>query len=208
MNSKLKKWRNKIDSVQKDVWMLLNFRSVFHQLNEMYTLNHKSSDNLLFFDFIFYSYVAWACVAIRRLTEINKNGYSLRQLIEDIAKNPIMLSRSYYREIYSNTVVSQHYNQDFDMYVVNNGKHIDPNDVSLDITALNDLYIHFEGFIDKVVVHKDNALPQTVPSWQDLDDAINIIERITLKYVKGIKASNLTALYSETKLTGKKFLAF
>jgi hypothetical protein len=49
-------------------------------------------------------------------------------------------------------------------------------------------------------VHKDNSLPQTTPSWQDLDDAINTIERITLKYVKGIKAVNLTSLYSETKL--------
>ena len=120
--------------------------------------------------------------------------------MKDIEKNPSTLSRSYYKEIYSNTVISQLYNQDFDTFVVNNGEHINPNDVSLDIAALNDIYVHFQGFTDKVVADKDNSLPNTTPNWQDLDDAINTIERITLKYVKVIKAINPTSLFLETKL--------
>jgi hypothetical protein len=124
------------------------------------------------------NYVANACLAVRRFAESNKQGSSMRQLLDDLVTHHEVLTRG--------NLLEHGCRSDATIDTLSKGIGLDPFPISVikdDIQALENTVKSIKTFADKVLAHSDrNAHKFPIPTYDELATAIEFCRDIYEKY--------------------------
>ena len=77
---------------------------------------------------------------------------------------------------------------EFDRHVASGANHIDPTVVQTDLDALHKRTRDVERYGTKRVAHFDEKGPKNIPTFQELDDALDLIRALWIKYLFLLRA--------------------
>ena len=205
---KLEKWLRWMEVIHKEVGGLLRDANMFWEVQDIIRANPRIQKPSAFYRYLGRTYISHALAGLRRQIKPNKDSISLIGLLDDIAKNPEQLSRSYYRSLCSHpdgpdicqiesegkttlaeagiTDSSQLKKlinmDDFAQYADASGKHVCPQMVMADRDKLKSAVEACEGYADKRIAHWDNDEPEDVPTFGELDECIKLLDKTYVKY--------------------------
>ncbi len=206
-NSKLKKWLKWMETIQSEIQKLLRDTNMFWEVQDIIRENPRIQKPSAFYRYLGRTYLSHALSGLRRQIKPQKDSISFVGLLEDIAKNPEELSRSYYRSLCAYpdgpemsqiemegreeleevgiTETSQQKNlikDDFARCADASGEHVCPKMVKDDLKRLKSAVEKHEEFADKRIAHWDKGEPDVVPTFGELDDCIKLLDKTYVKY--------------------------
>ena len=185
ISPKLKKWLKWMKAIEKEIYSLVVDANMFWEVQDMIRENPRIQKPSAFYRYLGRTYLSHALAGLRRQIKPQKDSISLVGLLEDIAKNPEELSRSYYRSLCVNPDgpdVSQIEMDDFAPYADASGEHVCPQMVKDDLDTLKSAVEKHEEFADKRIAHWDKGEPDVIPTFGELDDCIKLLDKMYVKY--------------------------
>ena len=182
----IENWERRLDLIDDDVVQsLLVRRYVFREVQEIVERNPRIQKPSIFFDWMASGYVASAVMAVRRHVDPDTDAVSLITLLREIRKRPDLLSRERHVERYreeGGAEFEEVGHREFDRFAGQGGSHVDPRLVRDDITALQRLTGDLERYATKRVAHLDAKGPDRIPTFDELEKAIDLFEDLVKKY--------------------------
>lgn len=208
MSPKLKKWRKWMKTIEKEIYGLVVDANMFWEVQDIIRENTRIQKPSAFYSYLGRTYLSHALAGLRRQIKPQKDSISLVGLLEEIAKTPEELSRSYYRSLcaypdgsdliqiemegregleevgITDTSQPKDLTQmdDFAPYADASGKHVCPKMVKDDLKALKSAVEKHEEFADKRIAHWDKGEPDVIPTFGELDDCIKLLDKTYVKY--------------------------
>ena len=208
ISPKLKKWRKWMKTIEKEIYGLVVDANMFWEVQDIIRENPRIQKPSAFYSYLGRTYLSHALAGLRRQIKPQKDSISFVGLLDDIAKNPEELSRSYYRSLCSHpdgvdisqiemegqkaleevgiTSTSQLKDliqmDDFGPYADTSGEHVCPKMVKADLKALKLAVEKHEEFADKRIAHWDKGEPSIIPKFGELDDCIKLLDKMYVKY--------------------------
>lgn len=195
MDSKLKKWIEWLEIIESDVRELVISK---HLLRETQNIIQNNSDihiSNIFYGYLGRSYISHVLMGVRRQVKIDKQSVSFARLLQEMIDNPHIVTREFYVGLYKDTSRNTSANSDFDKKFSEPGlPHIKASDVCDDLTKLRDLSKRCEDFADKRVAHRDKREPEEIPTHNELDACVELLDNLYCKYRLLFHASSLDTL--------------
>ena len=188
MDPRLKKWLEWLDVIKAEVRELLIAKHTFHEVQKMIEANPKIQTSNSFYRYFANSYVSHVVVGLRRQIKIDSQSISLARLLKEISETPEVLSRKYYVSLYKNSVVENLANGDFDRIAMPGAAHIDASKVTADLQNLGDVTATCEEFADKRLAHRDKREPKSPPTYNEVDECLDLLDRLVVKYQLAFRA--------------------
>ena len=208
ISPKLKKWLKWMKIIQNEIQTLLRDTNMFWEVQDIIRENPRIQRPSAFYRYLGRTYLSHALSGLRRQIKPQKDSISFVGLLEDVAKNPTELSRSYYRSlcaypdgpdiseiemegmeeleevgITGNSQLKDLIQMDdFAPYADASGEHVCPQMVKDDLKALKLAVETHEEFADKRIAHRDKGEPEVIPTFGELDDCIKLLDRTYVKY--------------------------
>lgn len=194
MDNKLKKWIRWLEVIEKEVTHLLIKKDIFWEVNEMIKNNKNIQKPSSFYDYLGDTYIAYAVMGVRRQVKIDYTSISLARLLSEIIENPEKISREYYKKLYEGSVVEHFADRYFDRFAGKGGRHISNEMVEKDLEILKQSALKCEELADKRLAHTDKRKLKTLPVFRDLDECIDILDRLCVKYNAVFHAASMQTL--------------
>ena len=205
ISPKLKKWRKWMEIIQGEIQMLLRDTNMFWEVQDIIRENPRIQKPSAFYRYLGRTYLSHALAGLRRQIKPQKDSISLVGLLDEIAKTPEELSRSYYHSLCANPDRSDMIQMDdFAPYADTSGKHVCPKMVKADLNALKLTVEKHEAFADKRIVHWDKGEPDVIPTFGELDDCIKLLDKTYVKYHLLFYAESIDALMPTYQYEWKK----
>jgi hypothetical protein len=195
------KWNRWFDAIRKDLVDLHYYRMIYREVCAMVDANPAIQKPSSFYVFLRSGYVTLAFIIIRRqvtgdkysVTE-DKYSVSLARLLSEISTHPQEISRQRFHGLYAGLGRSEtRIDKLFEAAGVGAGRDfIDPDMVKSDLAMLKDVTKALHKYTDKTVAHIDvNGWTSTIPTFGDLDDAIDTLARVCGKYSILLRAEEI-----------------
>jgi len=194
MECRYQKWSKWLDTVYSDITNLSRYSHIFWEVQEIIQNNSKIQKPSSFYEFLGQSYIAYVLIGIRRQIKIDRDSISFARLLKEIIDTPEILSRERFIEHYQGTPIKHHADEDFDKFAGCRGKHVDPSIVKKDLEKLQQTAKILEDYADKMIAHLDKRKPAVVPTFKDVDECIDFLEKLLKKYHLLIKCEALTSI--------------
>jgi len=195
----LKTWREWLVQIEEDIEQLYEFRRIYKDTREIISKNPAVQAPSLYHDFVDSCYVAYAVMAIRRQARCRKDSVSLVRLLKEIEKRPCIMSRQRFVAMYPEGPARNWLaGPDYDRFSDKDGNQVSSEVVRQDRHKLGDndelgsrqdrerlgsAYDRVIMLANKRVAHLDYTEPiDPVPTYADLDDAINALGSVFNKY--------------------------
>ena len=182
MDYKLKKWIRWLDLIHKDLVHLKINQNIFWETQKIIKNNAKIQKPSTFNHYLGVTYVAYITIGIRRQIKNNQQSISFRRLLEEILANPAILSRSYYKSLYTVLLDEQLADEKFNDFCGKNRDYISPEMVSDDLKKLIKEASKVEDFTDKRIAHHDTSEPIFPLTFQELDNCLEKLDKLYCKY--------------------------
>ena len=230
ISPKLKKWRKWMKTIEKEIYGLVVDANMFWEVQDIIRENPRIQKPSAFYSYLGRTYLSHALAGLRRQIKPQKDSISFVGLLEDIAKNPEELSRSYYRSLYADSD-GPDINQieiegregleevgitgnsqlkdliqmdDFAPYSDASGEHVCPQMVKDDLRVLKSAVEKHEEFADKRIAHWDKGEPSIIPKFGELDDCIKLLDKMYVKYHLLFYAESIDTLMPTYQYEWKK----
>lgn len=187
-----RRWRRWIKRICEDAEALVWDDHIFrYSMHAIEPARRVTADNVVY-QWLQNCYMTQAAIGIRRLIDRDERSYSLLLLLDELCKHNELLSRDSFVSAY-------HYetrrlpgslevaNRDFDNIAGVNVETFPKDELRDDRDRLKNIRDRFWKMINKTIAHKDRGwrcapgVPRTV-SWQEIHDAVELIEQLCLKY--------------------------
>ena len=192
-------WRTAISAIKDDVTRLCPERVVYEGFGEIV----RGRPELLrsynpFLAYVQRWYATSAVMAIRRQTDSESRGASLRSLLEDIAEKAAQYDYATYLELYRqrgyDDEMSDNLARGF-WKEVGSGERLDASKVRADLAALDELASDVRRHANREIVHQSKNLESDFKlTFNDLHLCIDGIERLTKKYVALLTGASYVTL--------------
>ena len=230
MNSKLRNWLLWMKVIHNEILGLVRDNSMFWEVQDIIRANPRIQKPGAFYRYLGRSYLSHALAGLRRQIKPSKDSVSFVGLLDDIAKNPEELSRSYYESlnphadgpdicqiesegraslaeagIAETSQLKKLLNRDdFAKYADASGKHVCPRMVKADRDKLKSAVEACEAFADKRIAHRDNEESDVVPKFGELDECIELLDKVYVKYHALFYAEGMSTLMPAYQYDWKK----
>ena len=205
-SQKLEKWLRWMETIHDDILALVRDANMFWEIQDIIRENPRIQKPNAFYSYLARTYFSHAAGGIRRQTELQKDSISFVRLLDEIAKNPEELSRDYFnsRHPHSNgpdldQVVGKSdleavgitdsfqlkkiiQMDDFAPYADAGGTYVCPQMVKDDKARLESKAKILAEFVDRRIAHWDKREPTVVPTFEELDDSIKLVDQTYVKY--------------------------
>lgn len=205
-SQKLEKWLRWIETIHDEILALVQDANMFWEVQDIIRGNPRIQKSNAFYSYLARTYLSHALIGLRRQTKLQKDSTSFVGLLDEIAKNPEELSRSYFDSHYPSSngpdldevigrtdleavgiVDSSQLKaiikmDDFAPYADASGTHVCPQMVEADRARLEAAAEKYEAFADKRIAHWDKREPKVIPSFEELDDCIKLLDQTYVKY--------------------------
>ena len=135
-------------------------------------------------------YSAASCVEVRKMSDKNRDSISFLKFLEKLKANPSVISRKRYKEQFvdswGDSLVPCYYSErdaeeGFDQMVGKGRQFLDPAFIDGQIETLKSTTSNLKTFVDKRIAHHDKSTFNDLPTFKELDDAIEYLQEL-LKY--------------------------
>src|SRR5262249_30697815 len=147
-----------------------------------------------FFDFLAESYAMSQSVAVRRQAEVNDRVISLGTLIAEIAANPQLASRDRYVTMWPPDMQQLGFKEFEEIFGGSTKAHVDADLVSADLDQLVQSADGIKSYVDKHVAHYDRKPLKSLPTFAELDAAVDQLGTTFQRYNLLLTASSRTKI--------------
>jgi hypothetical protein len=195
MDPKLTKWIKWLKSINEEVTHLVIARDIFWSVQDLIKSNKKIQKPSSFFRYMGDTYISFITMGIRRQIKIDNQSISFARLLSEIECNPEKISREFFQELYKGSNVEFLANNDFDQFCDNPGdSHVSSNMVQEDLRQLKIAACLCEEFADKRIAHQDKREPKILPTFNDADKTIDLLDKLYVKYHLIFHAESMQSL--------------
>jgi hypothetical protein len=166
----------------------------FHEVQKMIADNPRIQINNSFYGYITSTYVSHAVIGLRRQVKIDRQSISLALLLQELINKPEVLTRKYFVGLYEESSVKTLADKDFDRFASPGAAHIDPTKVKRDLQRLQDFTRKCEDFADMRIAHRDRREPKSLPTFNEVDDCISLLDELYVKYLLMFEAKAMDTL--------------
>lgn len=195
MKAKYEKWVRWINIICNDVEDLCYNKYIFLEVQKIINSNADLNHDNAFYDLLDNGYAAIGAMGIRRHVKIDTQSISLARLLEDIRKNPEIVSIENYRSLYHGPI-KELAESHFEKFKAPDRDHIDPSMVERDLASLREAVRSCEMFADRRLAHSDKRKVNPHPSFSDLHKCIDLIKELAEKYRLILTAENVSLISS------------
>ncbi len=154
MDPKLQKWIKWLKLINDEITQLVIARDIFHSLQELIKKNKDIQKPSSFYEYLKDTYVAFIVMGIRRQIKNDQRSISFVRLLSEMAEQPQVISRKYFKGLYKGSAVEFLADHDFDQFCKNHGdEFISQEMVINDICRLREIARVLEEYADKMVAH-------------------------------------------------------
>jgi len=153
---------------------------------------HLNKQGNLFFEYLAHTYTSHAVSGIRRQIKPGKQSVSMARFFKEIISEPEILSRKRYVELYKPDI--DWADKDFNQFTSPGSAYINPDLVANDLTSLQESSGLLEAFADKHIAHKDQSGLKDLPTYNEVDSCIDLLEKLYIKYHMLFHAEHLDTL--------------
>ena len=181
-----KRWVDWVGRVRLDLKSTLTDRTVFQGFNNMVRDNEAwigQHHGARFCEFVARSYVARVAMGVRRQSRDHKDAVSLVGLLLQMNKCAAQLTFDFYLERFPRDPDDFFWQKPTFKYVSEDGHVASERLVSQDIEELRRLTTQVEGFVDRELAHLDRRGFTGTVTFNDLDNALDALNRIACKYI-------------------------
>ena len=204
-SQKLEKWLKWMQVIHDEIQLLVWEAKMFWEVQDIIRQNPRIQNPNPFYRYLGRLYVSHTLVGLRRQIKPQKDSISFVGLLEDIARNPTELSLSYYRSRRRETVIFgiDVVKQEFSKYADPNCECICSKKVAADINELKKAAKACEEFADKRIAHRDRHEPKIIPTYDQLNACIDLLDELYVKYHLLFYAEGMITLYPEPQYDWK-----
>lgn len=184
MDPKLNKWLKWLKIIEGEIYNLVLNKDIFWSVQDLIKKNEKIQKPSVFYRYLGDTYVSHALIGVRRQIKVDSQSISFHRLLSEMTKNPEVLSREYFRELYKDSVLEElgQADKDFNAYCGDTPDHISKEMVTEDISKLIEYAQKCEDFTDKCIAHTDKRDPKTPLTFDDLNNCIGYLDTLCCKY--------------------------
>lgn len=182
MDPRLTKWLQWLEIIRLELHDLLLYRRVFWDVQEIIKTNRAIHTPSVFYSFLGHAYAAYAVAAIRRQIKRDKKSVSLARLLEELVAYPQVLSRSYFVSLYKGSPVENLADSDFTRLAETKGTHVSKDMVAADLGNLKLRARKCEEWADRRLAHRDERDVTSPPTFIDVDESVDILDKLYVKY--------------------------
>lgn len=197
----LRKWTRWVETIYSELVHLADNRQIFRDTQAVVKNNRAINKENAFWEFILTSYTTYASLAVRRQLDRDRRSVSFRLLLEDILNHPQALTR---RRLLSSLtrygMPRKHANDIIDKSKRMGPVHISRRAVMNDLACLERACGKIHRFVNKTAAHTNKRPLRALPTFSDLDKAIDCIESIFNHYlflVRGNGVRRFTPVHAE-----------
>lgn len=195
MNSKLKKWLRWLKIVEGEVRDLVVAKHIFHEVQGMIHDNPRLHQYSSFYDYFSNTYVSHVVIGVRRQIKCGNQSISMARLFKEMIATPEVFTRAHYTAKYKGSAKEDFANTTFDKFAPRNAPHINPNLVAADLARLQAVPKHCEDFADKRVAHRDTGELKEIPTFNEIDACIDLLDELYVKYHLLFHGSGMETLF-------------
>jgi hypothetical protein len=118
-------------------------------------------------------------MGIRRQVDEDPRAASLARLLKEIRRAPGVVSRTRFVALYT---IQEMGERAFDRLAGPGAQEIDPRQVQDDLSRLRRSTVGLERYATQRVAHLDQTASPSVPTYADLDAALDLPDELTRKY--------------------------
>lgn len=185
------KWLEWIERIYNEVVTLFAYRSFYRGLAEMTQANDEIPASS-FFDALGAWYATTQALAIRRQSDTGSHAVSLAKLLTNMAAHPHVMTRERFADLWGD---EEHWrdraNEQFDRCAGEGAKTIDADRYRVDADRFQEAARPIKDYVDRLVAHNDQRELEDVPSYKELNAAIDLLEELLNKYMVLLKATGV-----------------
>jgi len=138
-------------------------------------------------------YIESMTIRVRRLVDTHwKKPLSFVGLMDEIADHPEVLTRERFVQRYPKNIRLHVADRDFDNYSRPGAAHVTPSIIRNHRRRLMKAQRRLHDFVDKHVAHKDRRPLRRLPTFEELDACVDLLEELLREYIGMIEARALT----------------
>ncbi|MDX8395452.1 MAG: hypothetical protein R8K22_03460 [Mariprofundaceae bacterium] len=201
-----RKWRRWLPRLRNDVTDLYHKLQIYKELVEVIKSNAATIDPPVFFNWMRDNYVVAICIGIRRLSDSDVRSISIRILLDEIAMRPETLSRESYRALHwRKGLTSRDADVSFDIIVGTGRAYVSKHVVNEDKSSLMEVDMKIRRLVNKRLAHHA-PLTQAgkPPTFDELEEALEVFDKLLAKYNSLITGDSLVTLYSNPQYDWRK----
>lgn len=193
-NSRFNKWNKWLELIYKEITDLSVKRYIFWEVQEIIKNNQKIQKPSAFYEFLGNCYVSSAVMTIRRQVKFGKGSISFARLLQEICDTPEVLSRDRYVALYKGSGSECFADRDFDKFAGKGKENVDSLLVKFDLEKFRKKANGCEKYADKRIAHFDKKMPKRVPTFDELDTCIDLLESLIKKYYQLFRGGSLVSV--------------
>lgn len=181
-DERFKQWGKWIKVIDENVDNAILNRHILQEVAAIIDANPRIQLPSVFYGSMSAVYSDSGLMAVRRQLDKDSRSISLARLLGEIVTYPYVLSRKRFVGLYRPQ--DQHLAQSqFDRNIASGANQIDPTVVRNDLDTLDKRTQDVERYGTKRVAHLDRKGPKNIPTYQELDDALDLIHTLRVKYL-------------------------
>lgn len=185
------KWQAWIERIYDEVVTLFAYRSFYRGLAEMTQANGAIPASS-FFDALGAWYGVTQAMGVRRQTDTSSDGVSLAKLLDSMAAHPQVMTRERYLTLWGDRGHWQRRgNEQYDTYAGESASEIASERYEADRDRFQETARPIKDYVDRLVAHNDQRELDYVPTYVELNAAIDLLEELLNKYMVLLKATSV-----------------
>ncbi|MEP0872513.1 hypothetical protein NDA01_22100 [Trichocoleus desertorum AS-A10] len=194
MEQKIQKWNRWVQILREQITRLVQSNYIYAETRKIVVENSAINNSNLFYDWLTRNYVDATFMGIRRQLDDHSDCISLIKLLRDLQINSTLLTREKHLALYSKDMHTLGHNA-FDILAGKDLNVFPEKTLEIDLRQLEKIKALHKEFIDRRIAHYEKVSEvQSLSTFQDLDDAISILENIFQKYFLLLTASSTKLL--------------
>jgi hypothetical protein len=185
-----------LEIIYTDVQDLLLDDYLFWELQDIVAKNSEfRKAHGLFTQWMASSYIQSSAVGVRRQAKLGDDSIALKRFLNEIQHYPWLVSREHYISLYlgKEDWLIDSGQRDFDYVAGTGASELQSTLIDTQIKELRDAVSGIEHYVDRKVAHYDKrGLAKPTPTFNDLSNALNTIEKIVLLYWRLLKGATIT----------------
>jgi hypothetical protein len=196
-NPKFQKWLIWIEKIHKDTESMLVNREIHKQYLEIVKGNKEIQSPPDFHEWTIRNYGSYIVMAIRRQLDNDNDVVSLKRLLTELKKSPQLLTKQWFRTLYSNPVnnmpipMEAFADGDFETHA-GKKEYFDPLIAETDLLKLETLSKAITHYANKQIAHRTNI--KVTLTFSEINNFIEELEAIVKKYILLFTGSGYTSL--------------
>lgn len=180
--------------IEDEIGVIVMDNHTYYEVAKLINTNPLLNRPNSFYDYFSRAYISHTVMGMRRQIKRKDPSVSIARLFEEMIATPEAFTREYFVSLYKMSSMKKYANQDFERFAKHGALHIDPELIREDLTRLDNAARNFEEFSDKRIAHRDKGVVQKIPTFEEVDRCVALLDELFAKYYLLFYASEMDSL--------------